>query len=417
MHLRRAVWISVALNLLLLAWLFWSDRKRSAPNDRSSAAQVPGVRSSVPGTRQRRYGRSLAAVGTPWSRLESTNLWDYAANLRRAGCPEESVCDILRPASGRATKLRTERLRGAGDFWAVGERRRKLNRAVEVGATAARKEEEQLLASLACRSGELQSRLDDEVIQELTVGFAGPEVRDQVGEIVAEANRRIQRWRERSHGFFLPEDLEAIRRERDALQAQLAAVLPPALLEEYELRVNCVREFGTDLVMGGGSPLSALQLTPAEFREFVRITAPSDLSQVGPLADYQELLEDPPQSPPAPDQSAELRSLLGEARYEEYLRGREGVYLEAKKLTGEFGQSPDVARAVQDVMAQLQSEIPALYARATEDGETGRAALRERREAYLQRLEELLAAVPADRRRSSAEQWTDRMIHEQWHRP
>ena len=416
MHLRRAVGISVALNLLLLAWFIWSGRKLDSSNDRSSAAQAPGVRSLMPDVRRARYRRSRAAVGTPWSRIESTNLWDYAANLRRVGCPEESVCDILRPASGRATRLRTERLRGAGDFWAVGERRRKLNRAVDVDASAARKEEEQLLASLACRFGEFQGQLD-EVIHELTVGFAGPEVRDQVGEIVAEANRRIQRWRERSHGFFLPEDLEAIRRERDALQTQLAAVLPPALLEEFELRVYCVREFGTDLVMGGGGPLAALQLNPTEFRELVRTTAPSDLSQVGPLADYQELLADPTQNAPSPDRSAELKSLLGEARYEEYLRGREGVYLEAKKLTGEFGQSPDVARAVQDVIAQLQSEIPALYARATEDRETGRAALRERREAYLQRLEELLAAVPADRRRSAAEQWTDRMIHEQWHRP
>jgi len=43
---------------------------------------------------------------TPWSRLVSDDLSEFAARLRAAGCPDQTVCDILMPRIREATRVR-----------------------------------------------------------------------------------------------------------------------------------------------------------------------------------------------------------------------------------------------------------------------------------------------------------------------
>lgn len=85
-----------------------------------------------------------------WSQIESNDFREFAANLRQAGCPEETLCDVIRPAILRSFNGRKGQLAQGGNYWATGESRRALRAnaaAAEIGQNEA---QDRLLAELAC---------------------------------------------------------------------------------------------------------------------------------------------------------------------------------------------------------------------------------------------------------------------------
>ncbi|MEI6356038.1 MAG: hypothetical protein WCP53_02925 [Verrucomicrobiota bacterium] len=144
---------SVLLNVALAIGLAWSGVHRA----------FSGGQEREPGRAGRDSPVRRRAIGTPesprpsqprqrsvWSRLESTNLIEFAANLRRVGCPDETVCDILRPVIERDHTVRQEQARFIGDFWATGDRRRQLRRRTIDQRAALTEERDRLLSELAC---------------------------------------------------------------------------------------------------------------------------------------------------------------------------------------------------------------------------------------------------------------------------
>jgi hypothetical protein len=84
--------ISFALNLLLVALVFWLLRKSSPPQN-ISAATVSAEIISSPDTLKAFPGANASAFR--WSQLESSDYHAYIANLRSIGCPEQTLHDII----------------------------------------------------------------------------------------------------------------------------------------------------------------------------------------------------------------------------------------------------------------------------------------------------------------------------------
>lgn len=355
--------------------------------------------------------RSFGGRSTPWSLLESTNLVDYAANLRRAGCPPETLCDILAPAADREFTLRRERAGWAPDFWASGAKRRESNRAAAAARAALQAEAESLRTSLPCGLVKPQDWTED-LVYDLVAGFAGPEVRDRIVELLGEIKLRAYFWQGRSDNIYLPEELDSIRRERETYLARFASLLAPAQMEEFNLRAYFIKRF-----LFGSGPLEELGLTAAEFREFCRIEVARYPGYFVPLAELDDLLGSAPDPIPEEEVAPALRALLGNNRYESYRLKNDPVFQGAARLAEEFKQPPEIAAQAAKLMSDWRAEMPSLRERWNADRESGRAALLERREEYRRGLEQILAAVPEANRRPVVDSWTGEAVREAWRKP
>ena len=410
---------SILLNVALAIGLAW-----------------PGVHRAFSGGQEREQGRAgsdspagLRGDGTPesprpsqprqrsvWSRLESTNLTEFAANLRRVGCPDGTVCDILRPVIERDHGVRQAQARFIGDFWATGDRRREQRRQSTARRAALTEERDRLLSELACGPRE-PKEFDNPSVRlpiELVAGFLGRDRQGGLLALIAEAESRRQWWMERIDRQPWPEDLAAIRRERDAFAARLERILPGADRDELEFRLVAVAKHD---FMDSGGRLERLGLTAAELREFCRIERDGERSPLDELLQFSRLLDDEPAKSDKAEAVQRMRALLGDERFADWQRQNDPAFQHAEQFASDFKQPAGTASQVHQVMEELRAELPGLRTAWDTDREAVRHAVQERRAEFRRRLAELLAGVPADRRDGAIDAWVDTAIREAWHQP
>lgn len=411
----RFLAVSAVLNGLLLILLFWPTSRHSGESPGTGDRKI----SPPPSVSVRPQGKHAPPPSRPpsiWSRLTSTNFVEFAAHLRRVGCPEETICDILSPLIERSYERRAARTRSGGDFWAVGDQRRRWREQSRQQRVVLQEEEERLRATLTCSPlldpdyYEPELRLAIDVIS----GFLGPEVQEQVLRLLMTTEPQIESWRERTDGVFLPEDVVALQGERDHFRTRLNQWVTDAQLEEMELRlIHCMRyaESGRD------ESLESLALTPGELREFTRITASTEAGVLTAMNPFGELLGEEPAPRDTRSADADLRALLGEARFTEYHRRSDPVFQEAQELARELKHDPDLPLRAYEMIEQLRAEVPALQEQWVADRDAGREAIRERQNVFRQHFEELLAGVPESRRHDLIRNWTEGAIRSKWQRP
>jgi hypothetical protein len=84
--MKRALTASIAVNVVLAALVFWRTKPEAA--DPIGSAAMRPVSSPASST-------SRAPEPFHWSQLESADYRRYIANLRRIGCPEATIRDII----------------------------------------------------------------------------------------------------------------------------------------------------------------------------------------------------------------------------------------------------------------------------------------------------------------------------------
>ena len=180
--------VSLGLNLFLLVWLLWpSAQERSAskrnegPSKATEAGPVEPRSSNLP------RGQTPEPE-TAWTRMVSTNFLEFAARLRESGCPEMTVCDILVPQiEDRFARLKDD-ADYRGDFWALGDERRRLERqsAEELGRWE--RLEQELLDGLGCSNpvDGLDGQREFEVVVSLIAGLLGRERLSQAIRVISQ---------------------------------------------------------------------------------------------------------------------------------------------------------------------------------------------------------------------------------------
>jgi hypothetical protein len=413
----RAGWrwliASQALNLLLVTALFrLPGMTRSAT--REAQPENQRTEESVGKLHRSKARRTQASFGTPWSLIESTNLLEFAGNLRRAGCPEESICDILRPAAARYFALQIQRSEHTGDPWSTGATRREQRRAAAGARAAFREEHARFLKSLSC--SQLERMADDEFLTlEFVVGFAGEGVRDQIASILHEVKRRVLFWNEKTGGILLPEEVEAIRREQRAIQTQVEQLMTPSQREEAQLRAYRLGHF----LFGNTAAMNGLNLSGDEFRSFCRIQSEANPERWIPWNELGELLghESTTAVVATRETDTALRALLGETRFREYQLKDQNAYSETSKLAADFNQPSELANQVAGLVLDWRGEVSDLHQQWKTDAENSRSLLLQYRANLKGQLEQLLANVPQSRRQEVVERWIDDIIREEWQKP
>jgi hypothetical protein len=291
-----------------------------------------------------------------WAGIESTNYVTYIDNLRAFGCPDETIQDIIITDIAKTYARRRAQIRsgaGAYRFWQTSE-------SGALGDVSDPRVTEQL-ASLDREQRELVHELlgvdfdmemakysSDHDYEEQAYGFLAPEKREQVTDLQDRYEQLEQQIYERSKGLLLDADQAALQQLQKQREAEMAQILTPEELEEYQLRTS-------PTASSLRAQLHGFNPSEEEFRRAFRLQKTfddqfntgfhtTDEAQAAAQEQAQQALNE------------EMRKALGSQRYAEYQRAQDADYKALMQFTERFDASPNVASRVYDMKVQAEQQ-------------------------------------------------------------
>ncbi len=287
-----------------------------------------------------------------WGSIESTNYNIYISNLRSIGCPEETVRDIIITDISKLFAKRRAALRAQLQpykFWQTGD----------------------ALQNDYSSNPELQRQLQELEKEQraLVKQLLGVDYRTEMSRYWFDDME--QEIYARSKGMLLDEDQEQLRRIQKQREAELAQVLTPEELEEYQLR-NSSTANSMRAQMAGFQPTEeefrkifrAQKVFDNEFNQAFDVTddAQADI-KARAQQDAQEALND------------EIKKTLGSQRFAEYQRAQDPDYRTLAQVAGRFDLSSDVVNRVYGMKQEAERQKAALEANTQITDEQRQAAL------------------------------------------
>ena len=304
-----------------------------------------------------------ALAGRPlnWRALESTNYVQYIENLRAFGCPEETIRDIIITDIAKLYARRRAELReqiAPYRFWQATDATGNPANSPELRQQmrALDKEQRQLIRDLlnVDLRTEMARYWNDGDYPERDYGYLPQEKRERVKSLAEQYNEMEQDVYARAGGLLLDDDLEELRQIQRQRRAELASLLTPEELEEYELRHS---ETADSL----RTTLGGFQASEEEFRNIFRLQRTYDL-EFGQGFDVRDSAAARAEQQAGAALNNELAKALGPERFAQYQRAQDGDYRSLQQVTDRFGLSADVAarvfnmkQAAEAIKAQVES--------------------------------------------------------------
>jgi hypothetical protein len=361
-----------------------------------------------------------------WSTLESTNLLLYAENLRKAGCPEKTVCDIVVPAllrweAERFSEVAIAHSDAGSNYWATGKRRREINAIADQEREKIRIARKQIRKSLLCPETEPFQQENEQDF--LVFGFLRPDQLQGIAQLQAKAADRIQDWQAKGWGINArsapdkarrPSDLLQIQAEARAFDADFAQLMSPAELEELTARYYY---FERGSFHQTNSPFYSSGISPTELRSLTLIEVQTEKYSMATLNPYwsiweqlQESPSDENASPPVDD----LLALLGPQRTAEYLRATDPTYNDLRELLSARKLPLELADAGYALVQQSLSTVNQLRVEAEQDPPSVRQGMKKLRQGLLEQWGAMLTGIPEEARTAELKLWTDQALRRAW---
>jgi hypothetical protein len=322
-----------------------------------------------------------------WRQVESSDYKQYIANLRGVSCPEQTVRDIIiadvnklyadREAPLKAKPAVTGKNAPAEVAPPADElEKRKQLREIQLEKRAVIKE---LLGidvplDLLPSSG---SRNYD--AYELALRLLPAEKRDSVQQMQENYWQQSDALKAKYKNKRTPEYLEEYRLLNDAHRQELAKVLTPPEMENFEIRTSTsANRLGQQLVLFSPSE--------EEFRQIFRATrdydeAVANLSGQG--LDKKALQQERANAVQQRDE--QLRSVLGDQRYSEYQRAQDSHYRNLVRVAERYNLPQETVMQAYELEKSFGAQ-PVVF-----DGGNPQPA--ERKEALLQLNEQLTSVL------------------------
>ena len=311
-----------------------------------------------------------------WKLVESSDYPTYIANLRTISCPEETIRDIIiADISALYAQRRKELEKSLGPFrfWETPD---------PGWISPVERERQQKLAALEDEKRNLiQELLDVDERIELKK-YLGDDANDRLLAFLdddqrAELTRLQEHYTtleagvfEKARGLMTAEDEARLRDLKAEQRAELAKLLTPDELEEYDLRTS---ETANEM----RTTLAAFKPTPEEFRALFRLrqasteasggqTAPETLSaaDAGKLQAAERKLQE------------QIKEALGAQRYTEYEQAQDPDYQNLALLGQRFELSPETTGKVYAIKQAVEEQARLVQEDASLSPEEKKAALR-----------------------------------------
>jgi len=419
MNCRLATWLSVALNVALLAAgaLWW--RAHNAP-------ATPPAQTPPPFTRSVRSGPDVATTNDPgtrvaefhWRQLLAEDFKVYRDNLRAIGCPEATVRDIMLAEINDRFALRRRAILDQLEarFWDVlavqttfGRDNQELERMVEP-LEKLKQERQELIDDVLGPEPTDQEAMQAQRLRQVETELAWlpAEKRQQILALEADFMKRQQavadEIQNRADKSWTSQDRQRSAELTRQLEQQRRALLSPEEQSEYDLRRSGTANWAANLY--GFEP------TEDEWRTVAKLTKEADdaRAKIRPAMDPQMMqrygLAPPPSTPDAPltaaDRDAQLKAIkasqdaamqaaLGD-RFADYQRASDGDYQQLMRVTQRLGLGDDVANDVFAMRQAALQQADAVRGNANLPPEMQQAALNAIRQQTLQALQQTLGA-------------------------
>jgi hypothetical protein len=288
-----------------------------------------------------------------WSELESDDYPTFIANLRRIGCPELTIRDIIvADVNQMFAQRRSQEVVTAESEWWKSEPDLNRTEAALKQFADLEMERTNLLTKLLGPNWNINftqaSSPGTVALDGPILGKLPPETKLQIEEISASAARKAIEYVEAQRAAGKPLDPAEMARLRTEHRAELAKVLAPDQLEEYLLRHSANAQNLRDQLQG-------FNATPDEFRAIFRARDEIDndiqlhYSGNDPVSvKMREELEK--------KRDAAVASALGPDRASLYQATADPVFREAQLMAQQSGAAPETVLPLYQIQVETAKE-------------------------------------------------------------
>lgn len=348
MRARVIIPLSVALNIVLAAMLWEAFRfpvmetPVVVPRKKVTDAGTNGVPKVV--VRRQFFS---------WSEIESDDYPTFIANLRRIGCPELTIRDLIVADVNHlyAQRRAQEVVTGEIEWWKSEPDLTATQNALKK-ITDLEKEKNDLLTKLLGPNWNVDftnvSAPGTVALDGPVLGKLDPQIKLRVQEIAATSGRKSIEYVEAQRAAGKPLEPAEIARIRAENRAELAKVLTPEQLEEYLLRHSAVAETLRDQLRG-------FNATPEEFRAIFRardaIDNEIELRYSGEDAASVRTREELQRK-----RDAAIEATLGPDRSGLYKATADPLFREAQFIAQQSGAAPEKVLPLYQIQVEGQRE-------------------------------------------------------------
>ena len=358
--MQRVLVVSVTANVVCLAALLWSLLKMQSLESQSIPENEK--KTFIKGSNQSRAKVAEKAVHEVepfhWSQIEAEDYQTYIENLRRIGCPEETIRDLVkRDLDQHYDQLKATALNKAttrNDYWKTGHPNALSQPSINTRSELAQLDRE--------KSAVLKDLFGVEGLAEINRSspYARAKSKSKTGyamdfipdETMAELNSMEQEFgskllRKMASGASDDQDRNEIRMLREARENQIASMLTPEQKFEYDLRKSPTAA-NLRLQLDGFDP------SEDEFRNIFQIQKEFEDnhgvvpgSTISP-AEVQE------RRSAEQDMKSDMRSVLGDDRFQDYLQQTDYDYKSIDKISQRQGLADNVSAQVYQMKSEAE---------------------------------------------------------------
>jgi len=365
--------LSFAANLVLAGWWI-TGRSRtdptSVPFTTGVAAPAPKKKVGPPAIKLVTSPTRLPAGINSWQDLQSADLKEFVRRLRTAGCPEETIQDIILAEVNRHYAAKNRELfpdsYANRPFWETQKINTDLaeikkNRERSKRSRELQKEKSALLVELLGIDPELERRKADGFQQyfdyyDNQVSFLPESKRETVRKYLDEFEEKRQEFYARNRGLYDAQYRDGQRQlEAERLQG-LAQLLSPQELREFELRQS-------QIANQISSELQNTRLTREQYEALFDIRkkyGDSIYNYADSAENAREGSEKAAKNMAAMQE--ELAAALGPDTAKEIVRGRDYGYQQLNRIAQRNDLPADTVRKVYDFKDTAEASVKEIQA-------------------------------------------------------
>lgn len=359
--MKKLILLSLLLNVAMLGAIGYGVRQRraaSAPEFAPITANNETTRTTFqPGQAVTRVTTNAPAQFT-WRNVESEDYKAYIANLRAIDCPEETIRDIIFADVNKYYGRKLAALRKSKTkefkFWKTGNGWNGDNDGFDYkNYRQTEKEKKALLKELLGVDYEKEmSKLygwgggEDKFVESLSL-----DKRDQLQEIQERFQDLQQEVHRKARGYFSEEDQAEIQKIERQRRDEIAKVLSPQELQEYEMR-------NSQTAQNLKWQLEGFDASEKEFREIFKIRKTLDEVQAQNSSfDPDDKVGNELRAKLQKETEDQIKAMLGETRYKDYQLAQDWEYKNLTHIAGREGLSKDAARKVYDMKKEAEDAV------------------------------------------------------------
>lgn len=301
-----------------------------------------------------------------WQSLESTNYAELVANLRKVGCPDRTIRDLIfADAERRYAELQS--LPGEPiSFWVAGKERAAAGRRTEAARTEAQSALRAELRGLfgvdwSPEEGEARD-LRFQALSRLIVGPVTDEQHERAWRWLMSTVELGQKFRSDRNRIWLTADTAEWQKIIAAKQAQVEQIFGPVAYEEFQARTTVLEE----MFESRGIQVKELELTPEELRK-VCLLKVRELGWLGDLFDLERNRSEEDLEAKKAAFTTATKDILSPEHFEELVRVQDDDYRNILEVTRDNNLPRTSAQKIYEVRQLADAEYRRLKTEADSD--------------------------------------------------